>query len=471
MDIEICACCGKPKKPKIGTKKQTGAKFKLTQETIDNGGFNDPDRAEYDVTAPATELAAAWQGHRYGLQAMKPAFEFICVAQKPYQGSPVECITRTGAGALWIDGGRIGTEQLNNGPATPRPGTFNESYHADYSGQSVIGRWPANLLLCHDPCCEPIGTRRVRGGSGWSQSGSKASTNIAMSGPNYDRPAHPDSFADADGMETITAWRCVESCPVRRLGEQSGESESKAGMRGLQVSGAHGGLAQGTGQIKEGTNSQRGHDDSGTAARYFFQASYMYERLEAADPLFYCAKADRAEREAGLDPRQIALLGMEEIDAGSRPDGSMFGFEGRSFRDGQWVNVKYPESTINDGRQKSIDNPYQRGETARRNIHPTIKPLSLCRYLATLLLPPALYAPRRLLVPFCGAASEYIGGILAGWEEIVGIEIEADYCRIGEARAAYWRQRRHEFLDPSKPIEAKVSAAPTGQRDMFLEDL
>ncbi|GAH08560.1 unnamed protein product, partial [marine sediment metagenome] len=33
------------------------------------------------VTAPATPLAQAWQGHRYGLQAMKPALEPIIVAQ------------------------------------------------------------------------------------------------------------------------------------------------------------------------------------------------------------------------------------------------------------------------------------------------------------------------------------------------------------------------------------------------------
>lgn len=46
-----------------------------------------------------------WAGHRYGLQALKPAAEPIIVAQKPYSGKPVECITATGAGALWVEGG------------------------------------------------------------------------------------------------------------------------------------------------------------------------------------------------------------------------------------------------------------------------------------------------------------------------------------------------------------------------------
>ena len=46
-------------------------------------------------------------GHRYGRQALKPALEFVAVAQKEYTGRPVDSIVQTGAGALWIDGGRI----------------------------------------------------------------------------------------------------------------------------------------------------------------------------------------------------------------------------------------------------------------------------------------------------------------------------------------------------------------------------
>lgn len=34
---------------------------------------------------------------------------------------------------------------------------------------------------------------------------------------------------------------------------------------------------------------------------------------------------------------------------------------------------------------------------------------------------------------------------------------------------AYWTQRRHEFLDPSKPIAVKLDAAPDGQLDMFVD--
>ena len=73
-----------------------------------------------------------------------------------------------------------------------------------------------------------------------------------------------------------------------------------------------------------------------------------------------------------------------------------------------------------------------------RNPHPTVKPLALCRWLATLLLPPAEYAPRRILVPFAGTASEMIGAHQAGWEDVTGIEREAEYVEIAEARWAHW---------------------------------
>jgi DNA modification methylase len=77
----------------------------------------------------------------------------------------------------------------------------------------------------------------------------------------------------------------------------------------------------------------------------------------------------------------------------------------------------------------------------RRNPHPTLKPISLARYLATLLLPPAMYAPRRIFVPFAGVASECIGAHQALWEEIVGIEMDEQYCQIAKMRAEYWQKK------------------------------
>ena len=88
---------------------------------------------------------------------------------------------------------------------------------------------------------------------------------------------------------------------------------------------------------------------------------------------------------------------------------------------------------------------YKDSSSVARNSHPTVKPIDLTRWLATLLLPPEEYAPRRILVPFSGSGSEMIGASLAGWEEIVGIEMEEEYVEIAEARLKHWENKPEQL--------------------------
>jgi hypothetical protein len=55
-------------------------------------------------------------------------------------------------------------------------------------------------------------------------------------------------------------------------------------------------------------------------------------------------------------------------------------------------------------------------------------------------LPPEGDEPRRLLVPFAGSGSEMIGALLAGWDEVVGIERETEYVDLARARVGWWVQ-------------------------------
>jgi site-specific DNA-methyltransferase (adenine-specific) len=73
-----------------------------------------------------------------------------------------------------------------------------------------------------------------------------------------------------------------------------------------------------------------------------------------------------------------------------------------------------------------------------KNNHPTLKPLALARYLATLIQPPYLGRPRRILVPFSGSGSEMIGALQAGWEDVTGIDDVEEYTSIAEERIKYW---------------------------------
>lgn len=83
---------------------------------------------------------------------------------------------------------------------------------------------------------------------------------------------------------------------------------------------------------------------------------------------------------------------------------------------------------------KASKNERNAGDVA--NIHPTVKPIALARYLARLILPPT--ANTRLLNPFSGSGSEAIGALLAGWSHVDGIDSWDEAVRISRARIAHW---------------------------------
>lgn len=113
-----------------------------------------------------------------------------------------------------------------------------------------------------------------------------------------------------------------------------------------------------------------------------------------ASRFFYVAKADRAERNEGC----------EEL----------------------------PSINVNDGRDTSIDNPFQRGDTLRTNTHPTVKPLSLMKYLCNLTKTPS---GGIVLDPFAGSGTTLWAAECHNrpW---IGIEQNAEYVKIAEARIA-----------------------------------
>lgn len=130
----------------------------------------------------------------------------------------------------------------------------------------------------------------------------------------------------------------------------------------------------------EGIASEEGYyGDSGSAARFF-----------------YTAKADSAERNK-------YLKGL-------------------------------PPKKVNDGRETPIDNAFQRGETLRKNTHPTVKPVDLLRYLCRLITPPKGI----ILDPFAGSGSTGVAAFEEGFDSIL-IEIEEEYYQIAKIRNAQTR--------------------------------
>ena len=107
------------------------------------------DYAPSPGTTPATPLAQTWAGHRYGGQWLKPALEPVIVAQVPYAGRPVDSVVQHGAGALNIEGGRIGMgENRSSGGYTgsePQPILGRKHLDENSRERANVGQ---PILLC-----------------------------------------------------------------------------------------------------------------------------------------------------------------------------------------------------------------------------------------------------------------------------------------------------------------------------------
>lgn len=112
-----------------------------------------------------------------------------------------------------------------------------------------------------------------------------------------------------------------------------------------------------------------------------------------ASRFFYCAKASKKEREAGLRE-----AGLREADAGV--------------------------GALRDGDRETT--------APRRNTHPTVKPLALMRWLVRLVSTPTGGA---VLDPFAGSGSTGVACVREG-RHFLGIEREREYAEVARARIA-----------------------------------
>jgi site-specific DNA-methyltransferase (adenine-specific) len=164
-----------------------------------------------------------WSG--FG-SALKPSFEPIVLARAPRQGyTYADCATLFGSGALNIDGCRIGHDEplkLTTRNAPRYSGTVMNSgkvggIQSIVASADQLGRFPANTMLVH----------------------------------------HPDCSDSA----------CVPICHVRVMCEQSGETGN--GYRSNGSVTRDNSSSFGLGNYFHG---ERGHNDTGTSARFFYQA-------------------------------------------------------------------------------------------------------------------------------------------------------------------------------------------------------
>jgi site-specific DNA-methyltransferase (adenine-specific) len=153
------------------------------------------------------------------------------------------------------------------------------------------------------------------------------------------------------------------------------------------------------GERKSGGGNKGGRNDTA----FFGSGSDYNANYEAstggASRFFYTAKASKAEREAGLYYEEwVKGGGMKGTEDGTLLTGS--------------------------GNERNA---------LRANHHPTVKPLSLMRYLVRLVTPPG----GTVLDPFMGSGSTGCAAVLEGFD-FVGIDITPEYVAIAEKRIAHY---------------------------------
>jgi len=96
---------------------------------------------------PVSEAAKKWKG--WGT-ALKPAWEPIIMARKPFKGTVAACVLAHGTGAINIDACRVGTENMSSqfDRTWKQDNSFGNGKRASRGKIVPDGRFPANII--HD---------------------------------------------------------------------------------------------------------------------------------------------------------------------------------------------------------------------------------------------------------------------------------------------------------------------------------
>ena len=138
------------------------------------------------------------------------------------------------------------------------------------------------------------------------------------------------------------------------------------------------------------------HDAGRWPANLIHDGSEPADLLGEAARFFYCAKASRRDRDEGLEGFEVKAA--------------------KSYEGGRIVSADHPETAMG-------------GESVRANIHPTVKPTELMRYLCRLVTPPGGI----VLDPFMGSGSTGKAAMREGFR-FIGCEMSPEYLKIARAR-------------------------------------
>ena len=312
------------------------------------GGFRPNDYSGTETTVKptiTTEEAKKWIGWN---SAIKPAYEPIMVARKPFAGSLVDNILTNGVGAYNVDECRVGFIS-----DADEKESKDKNRHADFGSkhsQNVYNDWSMVDMKNYDP----VG---------------RFPSNVIL------------SYGE-DDKDLVNAF------PQSKSTGGSGEKSIKSGLSGNVYQG-------GWSHDKAGEHLG-GLGDSGSTARFFMNCEFEEDDFF---PFVYNPKASKSDR--------------------------------------------------NDGVKEG------------RNVHPTVKPTSLLRYLIKLVCP----KNATVLDPFNGSGSMGKALMLENNERMmnynyIGIDLSDEYLQISKDRIEYAKNplMKQEEVREVKQVSTKQNS-------------
>ena len=370
----------------------------------------------------------------------------VHLVRKPLSESSVaKNVLKHGAGSLNIDASRVRSEVYDSERRVSQPGGGSvDGVYGDMQGytqegerHNLAGRWPANLILQHKAECERVGTKRVKTYRGGSTERTTSESAVSAYNSGWvQEDGKSIGYADAEGKETVDAWDCAPGCSVPDLDAQSGLSIHTLGATHAD----QGGASRFYRQVKPTTNE---------LTDYF---RTMISPLDPLDPAIDLGDLDHVDwghvkawpsdsitgiiTSGTLTNKQSNTL-LRVLKPGGHicltaPDTQPTGYTGVIHLEDAGFEVRdaillvqeaeglhYVPKASRSERKKALiddDSSFETTQAKVQNVHPTVKPIKIMRWLVANMIPP-------VVDPFMGSGTTLVACVETQLDAI-GIEQE-----------------------------------------------
>lgn len=386
------------------------------------GDYDSPHTAGVDVTVPATATAKQWSG--WGT-ALKPAVECWWLVRKPLSEKTVAAnVLKWGTGGISVDGCRVAAADAPEG--RERHGGGSPSVYGKYD-QSVkttqpAGRFPANLIL-DETAAEMLD----------AQSGTLTSGKLS----NRDSRKRQSGFALAGGEWSGDSGGASRFFYVAKASTR----ERNAGLDRIEI--IHVSIGEwesadlrATLQVDTAQFPPRVIDASGTLRKDVSEwNTFLFGNSTSGPQNLECKSTTKTAISSTIESKTLSWL-LRWNTSASILAASSSTVSGGSPAEPAPNSNPSPNTTsdvtvtVTSASDALSPVPLQiKSAGALKSTHPTVKPITLMRYLCRLITPPNGV----ILDPFMGSGTTGIAATHEGFS-FIGIEREAEYFEIAKRR-------------------------------------